>query len=326
MKDKWKFFGRLANSDIMHYLRFAVLPLAAVVLIAVIMTADKGKEGQTSPENTGTVLAGSTADGEAGRPAGEDSAGGGEQSDIGAGEAGGQESGEAGGQESGEASGQESGESSGQESGGPGDGAGGEPADGADRPSGEGAESSGAAEDAPDYSEIDISQYTLKTDEVPELLALVRTYCQAKEDCDPQLMARLFGRGVLTEEEAAEEKAKMELVKASVKRYENISCYSIEGPEPDSYVIFPYFELKYREAETLMPQLTWAYVTKQEDGSYVMQEQVSEEVAAYIARIGERDDVAALRAQVAEAQAAAVASDEKLKSVYSGESEVVIGS
>lgn len=275
MKDKWKFFGRLANSDIMHYLRFAVLPLAAVVLIAVIMTADKGKEGQTSPENTGTVLAGSTADGEAGRPAGEDSAGGGEQSDIGA---------------------------------------------------GEGAESSGAAEDAPDYSEIDISQYTLKTDEVPELLALVRTYCQAKEDCDPQLMARLFGRGVLTEEEAAEEKAKMELVKASVKRYENISCYSIEGPEPDSYVIFPYFELKYREAETLMPQLTWAYVTKQEDGSYVMQEQVSEEVAAYIARIGERDDVAALRAQVAEAQADAVASDEKLKSVYSGESEVVIGS
>ena len=154
----------------------------------------------------------------------------------------------------------------------------------------------------------------------------MRTYCQAKEDCDPQLMARLFGRGVLTEEEAAEEKAKMELVKASVKRYENISCYSIEGPEPDSYVIFPYFELKYREAETLMPQLTWAYVTKQEDGSYVMQEQVSEEVAAYIARIGERDDVAALRAQVAEAQAAAVASDEKLKSVYSGESEVVIGS
>lgn len=294
MKDKWKVFGRLANSDHIHYLRFAVLPLAAVVLIGVIMTADKGKEGQTQPENPGTILAVDTMDEETGRSAVEDWADDGEQPDTGTEKAGGQESGGSG-----------------------------DRADGGEQPdTGTGK----AGGDAPDDSAIDISQYTLKVDEVPELLALVKTYCQAKEDCDPQLMARLFGRGVLTEEEAAEEKAKMELVKASVKRYENISCYSIEGPKPDSYVIFPYFELQYREAETLMPQLTWAYVTKQEDGSYVMQEQISEEVAAYIARIGERDDVAALRAQVAEAQAAAVASDEKLKSVYSGESEVVIGS
>ena len=154
---------------------------------------------------------------------------------------------------------------------------------------------------------------------------MVRTYCQAKEDCDPELLARLFGKSGLSENEIAEEAARMELVKASVKRYENISCYYIEGPETDSYVVFPYFELLYRGAEVRMPQLTWVYVTKTEDGSYVMHEEVGEAVAAYITRIGEREDVVALRTQVAEAQAAAIASDEKLKNIYSGESQVVVG-
>lgn len=299
MKDKWNFSGRFANSDLMHYLRFAAVPLIAVILIAVILSADKGKD-ESGAEGDGvqTVLAGDVTDAggdpDAGNLLSED---GNSADDAAALPDGGSESGAS--------------------------------------AAGEGMPGDGAAPENPDstqesvpgqaYADIDISQYTLKQDAVPELLALVRTYCQAKEDCDPELLARLFGRSGLTEEEIAAEKERMELVKASIKRYENISCYSIEGPEPDSYVVFPYFELRYREAETLMPQLTWVYVTKTEDGSFVMNEEVSEDVAAYIARIGEREDVAALRTQVADAMAEAVASDEKLKSIYSGESEVVIG-
>jgi len=173
----------------------------------------------------------------------------------------------------------------------------------------------------------DISQYPLKQDEVPELLKLVQTYCQAKEDCDPQLLAGVFGTGPLTEEEAETEKAKMELVKASIKSYENISCYSIEGPEADSYVMFPYFEIRYREAEQFMPVLTWAYGTKGEDGQYHMTQDVSEETAEYISRIGGRDDVKALIAQVKAAGQEAVAADAKLQSIYgaAGGSEVSIG-
>ncbi len=298
MKDKWNFSGRFANSDLMHYLRFAAVPLIAVILIAVILSADKGKD-ESGAEGDGaqTALAGDVTD------AGGDPDGGNSLSEDGS------SADDAAALTDG---GSESGASA----------------------AGEGMPGDGAASENPDstqesvpgqaYADIDISQYTLKQDEVPELLALVRTYCQAKEDCDPELLARLFGRSGLTEEEIAAEKERMELVKASIKRYENISCYSIEGPEPDSYVVFPYFELRYREAETLMPQLTWVYVTKLEDGSFVMNEEVSEDVAAYIARIGEREDVAALRTQVADAMAEAVSSDEKLKSIYSSESEVVI--
>lgn len=188
-------------------------------------------------------------------------------------------------------------------------------------PGQENTEGTGAADDQ------DISQYTLKQDAIPKLLYLVQTYCQAKEDCDPQLMASVFGNENLTEEEAETEKAKMELVKASIKSYENISCYSIEGPEPDSYVMFPYFEIRYREAEVLMPELTWAYATLGEDGQYRMTQDVSQEVAEYLSRIGEKEDVKALIAQVKAAKQEAIAADEKLQSIYgaAGGSEVSIG-
>lgn len=189
------------------------------------------------------------------------------------------------------------------------------------KPGQENTEGTGAADDQ------DISQYTLKQDAIPKLLYLVQTYCQAKEDCDPQLMASVFGNENLTEEEAETEKAKMELVKASIKSYENISCYSIEGPEPDSYVMFPYFEIRYREAEVLMPELTWAYATMGEDGQYRMTQDVSKEVAEYLSRIGEKEDVKALIAQVMAAKQEAIAADEKLQSIYgaAGGSEVSIG-
>ncbi len=310
MKDKWNFGGRFANSDWMHYLRFAAVPLIAVLLIAVILSMDKGGEdGGKTAQGTQTAMAGNGTDGiEEQTPDGES---GGPGSDLNADNAPADGEGAA---DAGETEDAEGSANSGEPADTEGPANSGEPAEETGGPAGQ------------RYADIDISGYTLKKDEVPELLALVRTYCQAKEDCDPELLARLFGKSGLTGEEIAAEKERMELVKASVKRYENISCYTIEGPEPDSYVAFPYFELQYRGAETRMPQLAWVYVTKTEDGSFIMNEEVSEDVAAYIARIGEKEEVAGLRAQVADAQAAAVASDEKLRSIYSGESEVVIGS
>ena len=43
----------------------------------------------------------------------------------------------------------------------------------------------------------------------------------------------------LSEDQIAAEREKMELVKASIKAYKNISCYYIEGAEADSYVTVP---------------------------------------------------------------------------------------
>lgn len=173
----------------------------------------------------------------------------------------------------------------------------------------------------------DPSEYTLKQDEMPELTALVQSYCQAKTDCDPEALQQLFGVTDLSEDQIASEREKMELVKASIKAYKNISCYYIEGAEADSYVIFPYFEIQYRKATNLMPTLTWGYVKKQEDGQYRMVSELSDAEKEYVKKVVERADVKELQNQVKEAAQAAVSDDEVLQQVYehSGSSEVSIG-
>ena len=176
-------------------------------------------------------------------------------------------------------------------------------------------------------SAADSSKYTLKQDEMSELTALVQSYCQAKTDCDPEALQLLFGVTDLSEDQIAAEREKMELVKASIKAYKNISCYYIEGAEADSYVIFPYFEIQYRKAAKLMPTLTWGYVKKQEDGQYRMVSELSDTEKEYVKAVGERADVKELQDQVKEAAAAAVSEDEVLQQVYThnGSSEVSIG-
>ena len=187
----------------------------------------------------------------------------------------------------------------------------------------EAAESKAAAPLSESY---DPSAYELQQDAVPELLALVQSYCEAKEDCDPVLLARVFGVDSMTEEEEAAQREKMELVEASVKGYENISCYSIEGPEPDSYVIFPYFEIRFRETDVGMPQLTWGYARKGADGQYYIEAEADGEIQACIALAGQQEDAARLMEQVKQQQQAAVESDAYLREIYGGAaaSEVVI--
>jgi len=185
-------------------------------------------------------------------------------------------------------------------------------------------------EDKPAEASIespDPSQYPLLQDTMLELTGLVQMYCEAKKECDPDLLAQVFGIGDWTDEDKEEERARMELVKASIKSYENISCYSVQGPEADSYVIFPYYEIRYRETETLMPAISWAYVRKNENGQYYMVRDTGSVVNEYIRKVGEKPEVKAILAQIQGRQQEAVASDEVLQRLYGngGESEVVIG-
>lgn len=173
----------------------------------------------------------------------------------------------------------------------------------------------------------DPSQYPLLQDALAELTGLVQSYCQAKKECNPDLLAQVFDMEDWTEEEKSEQQACMELVKASIKSYENISCYSVEGPETDSYVIFPYYEVRYREAETLMPVISWAYVRRKDNGQYYMVQNTDEAINEYIKKVGEKPEVRAVMTQVQARQKEAVASDAALEKIYGNgdESVVVVG-
>ncbi len=166
----------------------------------------------------------------------------------------------------------------------------------------------------------------LQQDSMLELTGLVRLYCEAKTECDPELLEQVFGIEDWSDERKDQERAKMELVKASIKSYENISCYLVQGPEEDSYVIFPYYEIRYREIETLMPAISWAYVKKNENGQYYMVSTTDAKVNEYIRKVGEKPEVKAVMGQVFARQEEAVAQDEVLQRIYGEQgSEVIVG-
>ncbi len=174
---------------------------------------------------------------------------------------------------------------------------------------------------------LDPFQQPLQQDVLLELTGLVRLYCEAKTNCDPELLAQVFGIKDWSEERKEQEREKMELVKASVKSYENISCYSVQGPKTGSYVIFPYYEIRYRETDTLVPAVSWAYVEQDESGQYHIVGETDENTKEYIRRAGEKPEVKAVIAQIQAKQLQAIGSDETLQKIYGDDkgSEVIIG-
>ncbi|MBS6642631.1 MAG: hypothetical protein KH366_03525 [Clostridiaceae bacterium] len=171
----------------------------------------------------------------------------------------------------------------------------------------------------PDTKEYvqNFEEYELKKDEIPEIKALIEAYCQAKTDCDPEALARVFGQ-TLTPEELEQERAKLEKTAQVVEGYENIISYTKDGLTEDSYVVYPYYEIKFKDAETPLPVLTLCYVQKNEQGQYVMTLDFDDSVADYISKVNVSEDVRLLSSQVDAQVQEAVANDPALNSIYHG--------
>ena len=291
---------RRQSREIMRILKFGAIPLIVILLIAVIIAADRGgKKEESDPLSWAESP-------EAGAPGDTDGANAGLEDGI-YGESG-TVDGEAHGDGQGEAE-PAGGQGQGQEQ---------------NQDQNQDQEAEGPPEESAET--VDASAQPLQQDALLELTGLVRLYCEAKTECDPDLLAQVFGIRDWTEERKEQERAKMELVKASVKSYENISCYSVQGPGEDSYVIFPYYEIRYRATETLLPAISWAYVKKDESGQYYMVSETDEDAKEYIRKVGEKPEVKAVMAQVQAKQQETIGSDEALQKIYGGsqESEVII--
>lgn len=160
----------------------------------------------------------------------------------------------------------------------------------------------------------------LKQDEIPELTALIEAYCHAKEDIDPAALNRVFGREEGGAEEQEAMRIQMEKVSLLVDGYDSVICYYMDGPEPDTYVLYPYFEIYYKDAVMAMPCLTWAYAKKDENGQFYMTQDISGGVKSFISDTGGTEAVKALVEQVKEKAAEAVAGDETLMRIYGNNS------
>ena len=71
----------------------------------------------------------------------------------------------------------------------------------------------------------------------------------------------------------------------------DIVCYTKPGLTEDSYVAYVTYEVKFRRVETLAPGLMWCYVVKDDNGNYIIRENVVGDGADYVAKQNQSEDV-----------------------------------
>ena len=168
----------------------------------------------------------------------------------------------------------------------------------------------------PDNNEYnqDFSAYELQKDANPQVNELISTYFQAKVDQDAQMLYKVFGK----EEDDRIEERKQQLKDEAVyiEDYQDITCYTKAGMTDDSYVVYVTYDVKFRRVDTLAPGLMWCYVVKNDNGDYIIRENVVGDEADYVANQNQTEDVRLLSTQVNERLKQAIESDSLLAGIY----------
>ena len=101
-----------------------------------------------------------------------------------------------------------------------------------------------------------------------------------------------------------------------IEDYQNIKCYSKEGVLDGTYVVYVYYEVKFKNIDTLAPSMIREYVCTNEDGTlYINNGTVDGEVAAWLDEVHASDSATELIQSVNKALNKAAESDEKLSSL-----------
>ncbi len=97
-----------------------------------------------------------------------------------------------------------------------------------------------------------------------------------------------------------EDKAKLQVKAGYTEDYENMSCYTKPGPEKDSFIVFVYYEIKYKNIDSLAPGLSTFYLCENSDGSYYLKDigSLPQNMKDYITGIANHSDVQNLLAEV----------------------------
>ncbi len=98
--------------------------------------------------------------------------------------------------------------------------------------------------------------------------------------------------------------------------YQNISCYTKPGPIENSYLVYVYYEVKFKDIDTVAPGLNTLYVCTNDDGElYVFSGDTDSYVSKYMQAVSTQQDVKDLFTKVQVTYNDAVDSDETLKAL-----------
>lgn len=147
----------------------------------------------------------------------------------------------------------------------------------------------------------------LEENAVPEVNELLQQYYQAAADGDMDTLNTL----VNTYDEDTQ--IYLEKMSGHVEYYQNVACYTKPGPVDGSYIVYAYYEVKFKDLDTAVPGISPYLVYPKEDGSlYIYEGDVDESVNAYVEEVSAQDDVIDLMNRVQVVFNEAVMQDDNL--------------
>lgn len=146
---------------------------------------------------------------------------------------------------------------------------------------------------------------TLEVDLYPEVNKLITKYLSAWAASDVSMLETM-----VSPFDAEAEKAEIGLNKDYIESMNNIKCYTKPGPVKDSYIVYAYYEMKFKGVDTMAPGLVHLFVFPTEDKGYFIWD--------YKDYIVSGADVNTLLSDVNAKYDEAIASDEKLKERVEG--------
>ena len=191
----------------------------------------------------------------------------------------------------------------------------------ADRPQGEEGESTeavsqieiGTAEATEEEKTGDTAYHLEEAGE--EIRSLMEAYFKARRTCDINGLAEVYGDSA-SPEELREEGLRMEEEVKYYQSYNDIACYSVNGPEENTLVVYTRFQIKFRQSDTMAPSLFACFVKRGADGSWHMMAEVTPEEGAYMAKVNESEAVQSMAEEVNVGLRTALETDSNLLAVY----------
>lgn len=141
---------------------------------------------------------------------------------------------------------------------------------------------------------LEVPEEPLEENAYPEINALIGSYYSALAAGDVEAVEKISNY--------MEESEKIRIVEISkyIEDYPVIDVYTKKGPVENSYVVYAYSRVKFKDYENTVPGMQAFYICQKEDGSYYINEgEEDQSVLDYIGRIALQDDVIDLNNKVA---------------------------
>ena len=127
---------------------------------------------------------------------------------------------------------------------------------------------------------------TLKRDAYPKINALIKDYYEARTACDLEKLGNLMNNSSAITMEMLQNEAEY------IEEYKNIECYTLPGPEENSYVVYVYQEYKIAGIDTLAPGMKRFYIHTDETGRpYIYIGAVDDKIKEQIDKTAENKEV-----------------------------------